>query len=59
MMRVHISLFTEKCIGNDCPKWIKIYRHDISGGVFANLEEAGKKNINNENATLFSKLYRR
>ena len=38
-------------------KWTKIYAHDIDGGFFADLEEAKKKNVNDENAQLFSKLY--
>ena len=39
------------------PGWKKIYAHDIAGGVFANLDEAKKKNVQNETAALFSILY--
>merc|ERR1712013_195064 len=38
-------------------QWSKIYGHDIDGGVFANLEEAKKKNVDDENSKLFSRLY--
>ena len=38
-------------------QWRKIYAHDIDGGVFANLEEAKKKNVDDENSKLFSRLY--
>ena len=38
-------------------KWTKIFAHDIDGGLFANLEEAQKKNINDEDAKLFSRLF--
>ena len=37
--------------------WRKVYSHDIDGGVFANLEEATKKNVDDENSKLFSRLY--
>merc|ERR1712142_531360 len=37
--------------------WTKIYSHDITAGPFANLEEAKKKNVDDENAKLYSKLY--
>jgi len=38
-------------------KWTKIYAHDTEGGLFANLEDAKKKNVNDEEAKLFSRLY--
>ena len=38
-------------------EWKKIYSLDTSGGLFANLEEAKKKNVNDENALLYSILY--
>ena len=38
-------------------QWRKVYAHDLDGGVFANLEEAKKKNIDDENSKLFSRLY--
>ena len=37
--------------------WTKVYSHDRAGGLFANLEEAKKKNVDDENAELFSILY--
>ena len=37
--------------------WQKVYSHDTSGGLFANLDEAKQKNIDNEDAALFSILY--
>ena len=45
------------CTGVHCPGWGKVYSHDITGGLFANLEEAKKKNIDDENSKLFSRLY--
>ena len=36
--------------------WRKV-AHDPAGGLFANLEEAKKKNVDDENAELFSTLY--
>ena len=54
---LHLSvLFTSGFVVTGL-SWRKIYGHDIDGGVFANLEEAKKKNIENENSQLFSKLY--
>ena len=38
-------------------QWKKVYSFDTSGGLFANLEEAKRKNIDNENALLYSILY--
>ena len=38
-------------------EWKKVYSHDTSGGLFANLEEAKRKNIDDENALLYSILY--
>jgi len=37
--------------------WKKVYSHDVDGGLFANLDEAKKKNIDDESASLFSVLY--
>ena len=36
--------------------YTKIFRHDIKGGFFANYEEAGNKNPDDEDADLFSIL---
>ena len=38
-------------------QWRKVYGHQIDSGVFANLEEAKKKNVDDENSKLFSRLY--
>merc|ERR1712013_548766 len=38
-------------------QWRKVYGHHIDSGVFANLEEAKKKNVDDENSDLFSRLY--
>ena len=38
-------------------KWRKVYSHDITGGLFRNLIEAGRKNVDDEDAALFSILY--
>merc|ERR1712142_70468 len=43
--------------GTDGKAWTKVFAHDISGGPFADLEEATRKNIDDEDAKLFSKLY--
>ena len=39
------------------PLWIKVYSHNVAGGVFADHDEAKKKNIDDENSKLFSILY--
>eukprot|EP00092_Neocalanus_flemingeri_P012265 GFUD01013221.1.p1 GENE.GFUD01013221.1~~GFUD01013221.1.p1 ORF type:complete len:589 (+),score=124.60 GFUD01013221.1:122-1768(+) len=46
------------CIQNkEGTKWQKVYSHDTAGGLFATVDEAKKKNINDEDADLFSVLY--
>jgi len=37
-------------------EWKKVFSHDASGGLFANLEEAKEKNVGDENALLYSIL---
>ena len=39
------------------PIWRKVFSHDTSGGLFANLDEVKQKNVDNEDAALFSILY--
>eukprot|EP00092_Neocalanus_flemingeri_P068675 GFUD01083998.1.p1 GENE.GFUD01083998.1~~GFUD01083998.1.p1 ORF type:complete len:279 (+),score=71.27 GFUD01083998.1:38-874(+) len=49
--------------GQDCEVavkpaiWKKVFSHDTAGGLFANLDEAKQKNIDNEHAPLFSTLF--
>jgi len=37
--------------------WQKVFSHNTAGGFFANLDETKKKNIDDEEALLFSTLY--
>ena len=39
-------------------EWKKVFSHDTSGGVFANLEEAKEKNIEDEDSLLYSILFK-
>ena len=39
------------------PPWTKVYSHNVAGGVFADLNEAKKKNIDDETSKLYSILY--
>eukprot|EP00092_Neocalanus_flemingeri_P029421 GFUD01031946.1.p1 GENE.GFUD01031946.1~~GFUD01031946.1.p1 ORF type:complete len:379 (-),score=91.19 GFUD01031946.1:217-1326(-) len=41
---------------NQAGQWRKVFAHNTSGGLFANLEDSKNKNPDNENSTLFSIL---
>jgi len=52
-----LSTTVTKTVAAEGNEWKKVYSHDTRGGLFANLEEAKKKNVDDENALLYSILY--
>jgi len=51
------SLLPSTMVTPAAPVWRKVYGLDITGGPFANLDEAKKKNIDDPDANKFSILY--
>lgn len=51
------TLLPSTIVTTEAPEWEKIYSLNTAGGLFANLDDAKKKNIDDPEADLFSRLY--